>query len=651
MSEPTYAAASNNSRALELLEKLEAMGDLRPEEASTLEQLRASAPADSAAMGETQAMYRGAAQGVTLGFGDELLAASSGMGNMLTGGAIGSPYQESLDGTRGRNRAAQEAFPGAYSGGEVVGGGLASLLPMGAAMKGMQGARLGTQMLAGGATGAGAAALGGFARGEGDTVMEGLANRTDKALEPGPLIAGGGIGALAPLAATGIGRVVGNAAAPAGRAVSDLGYTRGAARAASRSFQRDAQANPEIEQYLRDLGPDAMPLDAGINTQAVGGAVAGNPGQGAARLQQALSGRDKATPDRLSRAMDDVGGPVENRALAERVREMSRNRDASPLYESAKAIPTPLDVSASLERIESTIADRAAGYSSLRGIATDLAEDSRPIVVHNIRVRLSDEARAAEIAGKAGEAATLRAVMRDLDEQLDTLPGYKDARKIWADSKALDDAAEDGANFLKRGSRADDLGLRWASDLSEPEKDAFRTAAREALDFEMANGVREGGAGINLINKRANQEKIDLIFGEGSAAKLKKQADAETAFKGTKQAVIGGSPTAPRIQAQKEIAPMVDADGVRMGVMQRAKNVLYQPINEAVDAIVGLPSGKSLDDIARMLTTQGPEAQAVVKALMDSQTGAARNSAISGNTKRILEALIQSGGAGFTMAR
>ena len=77
MSEPTYAAASNNSRALELLEKLEAMGDLRPEEAATLEQLRASAPADSAAMGETQAMYRGAAQGVTLGFGDELSAASS----------------------------------------------------------------------------------------------------------------------------------------------------------------------------------------------------------------------------------------------------------------------------------------------------------------------------------------------------------------------------------------------------------------------------------------------------------------------------------------------------------------------------------------------------------------------------------------------
>ena len=362
MSEPTYATARDRSWALERFEKLEAGGDLRPEEAATLEQLRASAPADSAAMGETQAMYRGAAQGVTLGFGDELSAASSGMGNMLTGGAIGSPYQESLDGTRGRNRAAQEAFPGAYSGGEMAGGGLASLLPMGAAMKGMQGARLGTQMLAGGATGAGAAALGGFARGEGDTVMEGFANRTDKALEPGPLIAGGGIGALAPLAATGIGRMVGNTAAPAGRAVSDLGYTRGAARAASRSFQRDAQANPEIEQYLRDLGPDAMPLDAGINTQAVGGAVAGNPGQGAARLQQALSGRDKATPDRLSRAMNDVGGPVENRALAERVREMSRNRDASPLYESAKAIPTPLDVSASLERIESTIADRAAGY-------------------------------------------------------------------------------------------------------------------------------------------------------------------------------------------------------------------------------------------------------------------------------------------------
>jgi hypothetical protein len=46
-----------------------------------------------------------------------------------------------------------------------------------------------------------------------------------------------------------------------------------------------------------------------------------------------------------------------------------------------------------------------------------------------------------------------------------------------------------------------------------------------------------------------------------------------------------------------------------------------------------------------------PAEGASIMALMCSQKGAARNSAISGNTKRILEALIQSGGAGFTVAR
>lgn len=109
--------------------------------------MRALSPPPSApeAPGELEAGIRGAAQGATFGFSDELTGAVLGLGRALPewagglGENLGEAYRKERDAARAANRAAQEAQPGMYLGGEVVGG-IGSALATGGAGAGLKGA-------------------------------------------------------------------------------------------------------------------------------------------------------------------------------------------------------------------------------------------------------------------------------------------------------------------------------------------------------------------------------------------------------------------------------------------------------------------------------------------------------------------------------
>lgn len=94
---------------------------------------------------ELEAGLRGAAQGATFGFSDELTGAALGLGRALPeflggmGENLGDAYRRERDAARAANRAAAEAQPGYYLGGEVVGG-IGSALATGGAGAGLKGA-------------------------------------------------------------------------------------------------------------------------------------------------------------------------------------------------------------------------------------------------------------------------------------------------------------------------------------------------------------------------------------------------------------------------------------------------------------------------------------------------------------------------------
>ena len=109
-----------------------------------------------AATPKLESFLRGAAQGATLGFGDELTGAVEGAYHAATGPeSLGDAYRRSRDESRANNSVAEDANPKTYLGGQL-GGGLAGAALTGGASEAGLIARLGQGALAGAASGAGA---------------------------------------------------------------------------------------------------------------------------------------------------------------------------------------------------------------------------------------------------------------------------------------------------------------------------------------------------------------------------------------------------------------------------------------------------------------------------------------------------------------
>lgn len=145
--------------------------------------------------GAVESVVRGAGQGVTLGFGDELAAAAgAAIGNSSQPTFIGR-YREIRDSLRRDNDAAKKSHPIAFGLGEVAGG-----MPLAIAAPGAKpnaGRLIASGAGLAGATGAGESTA---------EDAEGVAKDAGKAAAVGGALTGGvlGLGKLAPLAADGL---------------------------------------------------------------------------------------------------------------------------------------------------------------------------------------------------------------------------------------------------------------------------------------------------------------------------------------------------------------------------------------------------------------------------------------------------------------
>jgi len=119
----------NNPRIQLYIEKLQRGEDLTPEELTDYRNIMSSipkAPQDAqweapTALDTAGDAVRGAYQGITFGFGDELLGGLGGLANILGEGGFTEGYTQTRDGARSLDRKAQENSPTAFTVGEVAG--------------------------------------------------------------------------------------------------------------------------------------------------------------------------------------------------------------------------------------------------------------------------------------------------------------------------------------------------------------------------------------------------------------------------------------------------------------------------------------------------------------------------------------------------
>jgi len=140
-----------------------------------------STPSDTT-ISKTESFIRGAVQGVTMDFSDEITGAvEGGLNTLLGSGTLAENYAKSRDEARSANKSAQEANTKTYIGGNILGGGATILVPGAGAMgvgRAAAGIIKGTGALAkvtraavsAGSTGAVLGAVQGAGASEGDSV-------------------------------------------------------------------------------------------------------------------------------------------------------------------------------------------------------------------------------------------------------------------------------------------------------------------------------------------------------------------------------------------------------------------------------------------------------------------------------------------------
>lgn len=584
--------------------------------------LRGRAAASREKMTTGPALAAGLSDALSMGTADEIAA-----------GLSGEPVQK----VRQAQSEMMQANPGVSGAGQFLGTAAAGVLPVGGALQASRGAGLLTRMTATGAAGAGMGALETFNRGEGGALnrLQGIADN------PAPVYVGGGVGAAVPAVGAGVGSVAAALMKRKAPALAREGIQSGAAKPILRAFEADSASGADIQDYLKDLGPEAMLLDGGRNLRGQGSAMAQLPGAQQNEMVRALERRQAGRANRVESGLNQaLGDPIDMTALLD-AKTNQRRATARAAYDAfaQQEIPLTDGLRRDLARLatQPALMREARNIALLRGFTFDpeqaLSPDAVAIsgeVLDIITRAARDKANAAFRQGMGTGAAV---ELDNLTQRiLDEAPDLRSIRRQYAHDSAVMEAMEAGGDLLNPRVSADRFRRQWA-EMSPEEQDAFRNSARDAIDQRLANATNEDLKSTTFLT-RAVREKMGVAFGDGAADRLARLVDSESVMNRSANRIINNSETAANQAAMREFGPMVDEAGNRYGPVGRGKQALADAGNTVLDALTRTKPGPVMQQTARTLTAQGPARDRIVQALI---ADAARRRAKDGTAKSIEE--------------
>ena len=587
--------------------------------------------------GRVGSFLRGAADAVTLGWGDEL---ASGVGSLITG----QPRNQVQTEMRSLDQAAQSQNPGSYLLGQV-GGGVAQGMVAGPGIMASAPTLLGRA--AGGAA-TGAAFGGTYGAGSGETAQD----RVVEALKGAGI--GGVVGGAFPLVTAGAGRVYQSArdALSAGPTARQAGASPEALRMLGGVMQADDSLGPRGVANMTRAGQEAMLADAGPTAQSMLDTAIQKAGPGARMANDRVGQRVTRDSAALVNAMDQsLGAPEGITAARTAIREGSAGARSAAYNQAYEA---PIDYASqggmALEdiirtRVPGSVINEANRLMQLEGlqsrqILARVADDGSVVYERLPDVRqidyitraLNQAAESGDGAGALGGQTTLgrayQGLSRDIRGRLrDMVPEYAQALDTAADPIRRSQAVELGSRLLSP-SMARDQVAEAVEGMSQAERQAVMQGVRSRIDDVMAQvtrtvadddvSAREALKGLKDLSSRANREKLAMVLGDEPAQQLFAELDRAAQSFNLRANVATNSRTFGRQAMSQRVADMTEP-GV-IGTLAQGK-----PINAAqriAQALTGQTPQrlKSREDavyaeIADLLTRQGGAGQGVYDAI------------------------------------
>lgn len=552
---------------------------------------------------------RGALQGVTFGFGDELYAGAKGAVAKLKGGNFGDTYNQEVEAVRKNNAAAAEANPGLYMAGEI---GSAFALPFGVGSLAVRGANAGAKLLnpartlaAGAATptnvinsaagigarslqsaktGAAFGAVQGFGTAEGGegNLLQQAGNRAISAL---PSAAVGGLAGLALPGVIDAGAAVARSVTNPIRAA--MNPQQMAQTKVAEALMRDAPQGMAVDaavsragSRLRDaqaVKPDAILADVGgQNTRDLLRSASNMPSQGAEKLRNTLDRRQGFQWSRIERDLADTlaDGDKFGRALSNV--EDSLSKMGSREFKAAYAQPwnvrpnDPLaQFLANRPYVQELMQRTSKNVEGMTG--QDPAKLSPWEFLHRVKMQMDKEiGRLKRGQQQPGDGWDLRDMAMLKREMVDLMgkanPGFKKAMDNYGDVAGVRTALEEGADEFKKAS-AGEITKKLAG-MNRVERSMYRLGAARSLfnDIEKGNITRDRTEA--LFSSPEISKKLGALFDSREGLRgFQKRLILEARMADTRKAVQGNSTTAKQL-AQGDEAGQVAApiEAMRTGI-------------------------------------------------------------------------------------
>jgi hypothetical protein len=540
-----------------------------------------------------ESALRGASQGLTFGFGDEIVGAGTGVAEALSGGSFEEGYDRGLEGNREANRDARAANPGTYLAGEI---GSALLIPGGAAKLGIKGASaaarggLGARTAAGAKEGAVYGSLFGAGHADG-----GAQNRLQGAAIGAGF--GAGVGAALP-AAVDAGAGLANAATArvraslnpkrtarlkVGEALSrdlsgagdEIGPLAGVERAADKLRLQRSRRNPagDFVPSSRTAGDaDTVLADVGgQETRDLLRSAANQSSKSSTRLRNTLNRRQRLQYKRLS---DDLSLALgDGRAALSTIDalEETAKAQAGPLFKAAFARELP--VTARLQEVMSRpamerlweLAETAARNENVNLAGAPLK------ALHRIKIEIDRQIgqvkRGVQDSKANWDVRTLVTLKNDLKNAIE-VPEYKAALQAYAGPFAIRNAIEEGAEEVFKLSPqeiAKKLGR-----MSRDEVDAFRLGAAQEIMRRMSEKQFTANK-VTLFDTPAMTERLKLLIPTSKARRrFQRGVELQRRQHLTRSAVQGNSTTAKQLTKGQEAGQPLQG-AIALGETARGK--------------------------------------------------------------------------------
>jgi hypothetical protein len=524
---------------------------------------------------------RGALQGATFGFSDEIYGAGAGAVDWLRG--EGFNYSKNRDEVRAANERAREANPGTYIAGEV-GGGLA--LPFGAAGVAARSGAIGRGLMR--ATGIapeamaptlGARAVLGASQGARMGATHGLGHSNADLTEQDVLgaagdVAGGAItggvlgGALTPAIDLGA-AVLRGVTNPIRGYVSPQGM---AAQKYAENAARDVGASATPQEIARGVAvtnaraaraaridPQTRMMDVGgENTKGLMRQAYDMPNDRSESVRQMLDRRQMrqwrdierglartlGDPDAYATSVGDVIARRGQQAAADFQRAFSVETPMTPALRSVFERPT-------MQELQRLTARRLADEGRAIGL------ENRTQQIHRMKMELDNQIGAARRAQQTGQRPqagwdlrTLQGLKRDLLAAVDN-PAYRRALDNFAGESALINAAEDGFENALRMHTEEIVPLLRG--MTAGEQAMWRTGAARALAGKIRQGDRNRDRTKSVFSSPDIRLRINAIWPDrASAREFTRLLDVKGQQAETRRLLQGNSKTSANLARASE---------------------------------------------------------------------------------------------------